>query len=239
MRSLFFLLLFVLLLAPRSIQAEELPPLEGLIEPNELVQYSSQVPGILEQVLVERGTWVKKRQTIATLKSGVQRAALKLAKARVDFGKRKLLRNEQLIKKQLISINDKDEIETEVRFSELEVSQAEEQLALRTIRSTIAGVVVQRTGSPGEYVGEDPFLTIASIDPLSVEVVVPSGYYGAIKKGAEATVEIEGPLAGQYKARVIIVDQIIDAASSTFGVRLELPNPKKKLPAGLKCIVTF
>ena len=187
MKALFSLLLIFILFAPRCIHAQELPPLEGIIEPNELVQYSSQVPGILEQVLVERGTWVKRGQTIATLKSGVQKAAIELAKARVDFGKRKLLRNEQLIKKQLISVNDKDEIETEVRFAELELSEAEEQLALRTIKATIDGVVVQRTGFPGEYVGEDPFLAIASIDPLSVEVVVPSGYYGAIKKGAEAT----------------------------------------------------
>ena len=29
------------------------------------------------------------------------------------------------------------------------------------------------------------------------------------------------------------------AASGTFGVRLELPNPDFKLPAGLKCTVRF
>ncbi|MFN0162035.1 MAG: hypothetical protein ACKVQQ_12450, partial [Burkholderiales bacterium] len=33
------------------------------------------------------------------------------------------------------------------------------------------------------------------------------------------------------------VDRVIDAASSTFRVRLELPNPDAKLPAGLRCKV--
>ncbi|MEJ2180550.1 MAG: efflux RND transporter periplasmic adaptor subunit, partial [Gammaproteobacteria bacterium] len=35
------------------------------------------------------------------------------------------------------------------------------------------------------------------------------------------------------------VDQVIDAASGTVGVRLELPNPNYKIPAGVKCKVNF
>lgn len=239
MKLLLRLTLLILLQLPFHVLAGEVPPLEGIVEPNELVQYSSQIPGILEKVLVERGDWVKRGQTIARLKSGVQKAAVELAQARVDFGIRKLLRNEQLIKKQLISVHDRDEIETEVTFAQLELSQAKEQLALRTIKSTKGGVVVERLGSPGEYVGEDPFLVIASVDPLSVEVVVPIQYYGSIKVGAKAVVEIELPIVGKYDAHVVIVDQIIDAASSTFRVRLELPNSKKKVPAGVQCKVVF
>ena len=32
---------------------------------------------------------------------------------------------------------------------------------------------------------------------------------------------------------------MIDPASNTFGVRLELPNPDYRLPSGLKCTVRF
>jgi membrane fusion protein (multidrug efflux system) len=49
----------------------------------------------------------------------------------------------------------------------------------------------------------------------------------------------EAPIGGQYTAEVKIVDKVIDAASGTFGVRLELPNPNYRLPAGLKCKVIF
>lgn len=237
MKRLFILLLIMSFSGPAI--ADELPPFDGIIEPHELVEFSSQVPGILEEVNVARGSWVKRGQVIARLKSGVQRAAIKLTEARLAFGRRKMVRNEQLYKKQLISIHDKDEIETEIRLAELELSEANEQLALKTIKSTINGVVVERLGSPGEYVGEEPFITIAQINPLAVELVVPSMYYGAITKGDKATVQIAGPITGDFLARVLIVDKVIDAASSTFRVRLELPNPKHKLPAGLKCTVIF
>jgi hypothetical protein len=38
---------------------------------------------------------------------------------------------------------------------------------------------------------------------------------------------------------VVIADRVVDAASGTFGIRVELPNPKLVLPAGLKCKVRF
>jgi hypothetical protein len=36
-----------------------------------------------------------------------------------------------------------------------------------------------------------------------------------------------------------VVDQVLDAASGTFGVRLALPNPGQQLPAGIRCKVQF
>ncbi|MCD4689234.1 MAG: efflux RND transporter periplasmic adaptor subunit, partial [Desulfuromonadaceae bacterium] len=92
---------------------------------------------------------------------------------------------------------------------------------------------------PGDYVGEDAVLTVASIDPLNVEVVVPVAQFGSIRKGMRAEVRPEAPVGGTYIATVVIVDRVIDAASGTFGVRLLLPNPSNKLPAGLNCDVTF
>jgi multidrug efflux pump subunit AcrA (membrane-fusion protein) len=46
-------------------------------------------------------------------------------------------------------------------------------------------------------------------------------------------------VGGKYTARVEIVDRVVDAASGTFGVRMTLPNPDRKIPAGLKCRARF
>lgn len=40
-----------------------------------------------------------------------------------------------------------------------------------------------------------------------------------------------------YKGEVSTVDPVVDAASGTFGVRIDLPNPEKSIPGGLKCKV--
>lgn len=212
---------------------------DGLIEPREVAKVSSQISGILDKIIVERGDRVKKGQVIALLNSTIEKAGVDLALARMEFGKRKVLRNEELYLKRLISIHEKDEMETELRILELQLREAQEKLKIRTIRSPIDGVVVERFLSPGEYVGEEAIIKIARINPLYVEVVVPVEVFGTIKKGMRAEVRPEFPEPRKYSARVIIVDRVIDAASGTFGVRLELPNPNYLLPAGLKCKVVF
>jgi multidrug efflux pump subunit AcrA (membrane-fusion protein) len=72
-----------------------------------------------------------------------------------------------------------------------------------------------------------------------VEVIMPVRTLGSVKVGMQAQVKPEAPVGGVYKAKVTIVDKVVDAASGTFGVRLELPNPDYRLPPGLKCKVLF
>jgi multidrug efflux pump subunit AcrA (membrane-fusion protein) len=100
-------------------------------------------------------------------------------------------------------------------------------------------VVVERLFSPGEFVNEDVILRLAQVDPLRIEVAVPGSLWGQIQVGSTGQVEWEAPVKGVYTARVTVVDPVIDAASGTLGIRLELPNPKHRLPAGTRCWVTF
>lgn len=235
----FFCCLMIFFSAVAGVPAQEGRSFDGLIEPSEVVEVSSQIPGTLEKIMVERGDRVKKGEVIARLNSKIERAAVDLAIARKEFGERKVLRNEELYKKELISIHDKDEMETELKISELQLREAQEKLSIRIIRSPIDGIVAERFLSPGEYVGEEPIMEIVRINPLYVEVIIPVEFYGKIEKGMQAEIRPEFPDPKKYSASVVIVDRIIDAASGTFGVRLELPNPDYSLPAGLKCKVLF
>jgi multidrug efflux pump subunit AcrA (membrane-fusion protein) len=125
------------------------------------------------------------------------------------------------------------------RLAELEFRRAAEVINRMTVRSPIDGVVVERYLSPGEYIENQAIVKLAQIDPLNVEVIIPVALFASIKVGMRAKVIPEAPVGGQYTAEVKIVDRVIDAASGTFGVRLELPNPNYRLPAGLKCRVIF
>ena len=49
----------------------------------------------------------------------------------------------------------------------------------------------------------------------------------------------EIPVSKTYTAKVFVVDRVVDAASGTFGARLELPNPDYCLPPGLRRKVVF
>jgi len=253
----------LVLLGAVAAQAAEY---DGVIEPYRVVKLGSGVPGILETVDVERGDFVKKGQVVATLQSGVEKAtmeaararaemeaAIKAKQARLDFSKRKKNREEELYKKEVLPFSQMDETDTTRVMAEMELEEALENQRLAemeykrtlevlnrlTIRSPINGVVVERLLSPGEYIETEAVLKLAQIDPLNVEVILPVNVLPSVKVGMRARVMPEAPAGGQYIAEVKIVDRVIDAASGTFGVRLELPNPNSRLPAGLKCKVLF
>jgi multidrug efflux pump subunit AcrA (membrane-fusion protein) len=40
---------------------------------------------------------------------------------------------------------------------------------------------------------------------------------------------------GLHRAQVTVINPIVDSASGTFRVRLELPNPQYRIPAGVTC----
>lgn len=248
-----------------SIAAEP-AELDGLIEPYLIVNVGSSVPGILDMVKVDRGDLVKKGQVLARLQDKVERANMALAKARadmkstiaarqarLDYAQRRQQRMEGLFKKKVIPFEEMDEYRTNTILAEMELAEATENIGLAeleykravevvkrmTIRSPISGVVTDRFLTPGEYVEDQPVLKLAQIDPLNVEVYAPVEIFGSIQAGMQAKVRPEAPHGGTYTAKVVIVDRVIDAASGTFGIRLEIPNQKYQLPAGLKCRVFF
>jgi RND family efflux transporter MFP subunit len=245
------------------------PEYDCLIEARQALDIRSPVEGVIETVHVQRGASVKKGQTLAMLSSGPERAVLDLARsragnegeiksaqARVDITRKKSERAEELVKKNFVSENARDEAEAEYRLAleqlrvaqenrrlaELEVKRAETVLAQREIRSPVSGIVVEVMLKPGELTSsnqKDPIVKLMQVDPLNVELILPVKLYGSIKAGQRAWIMPEAPVGGKYMARVEVVDPVFDAASGTFGVRLTLPNADRKLPAGMKCRARF
>lgn len=187
--------------------------LNCLIHPEVVITITAPVGGLLETVQVDRGDLVKEGQVLATLDTRVERATGAVQHAQAELNNR--------------------------RLADLELQRTSAEVALRTIKSPVNGVVVERFMHPGEFPKQEKILKLAQIDPLRVEVYVPVAMLGKIAVGRTAYVKPESPVTGEYAAKVTVVDRVIDAASGTFGVRLELPNHDLKLPAGLKCTVRF
>ncbi len=257
--------LVLVFLAAQS-PAVDIPQLDCVVEPHMVVDLSTQIDSIVATMHVERGDLVVKNQILVTLDSGVEQAAVESARARaaagagiragevsVAFAERREERVQTLYEENAVSSDQADEAATDTRLAQSQLDQAEEAARLaqlefhraeeilrrHTIRSPIDGVVVQRYLSPGESVRFQPMLRLAQIDPLRVEVIVPVSVFGKIRVGQRALIQPESPMVGNYPAEVAIVDRVADAASGTFRVALDLPNPDYRLPSGLKCMVQF
>ena len=130
---------------------------------------------------------------------------------------------------------------TEAKLHEEELNKDTENLKLRSILSPLDGVVVERRLVPGDLLRMDKsvVLKLAQLNPLNVEVVAPAELFGSVRLGMIGWVSLAPFFTGTFPAKVVVVDKLIVAASGTFGVRLQLPNPSNKFPAGIKCSVDF
>jgi RND family efflux transporter MFP subunit len=238
--------------------------LDCLVQPSQMVEIGSQTIGLIEAVHVEGGSRVEAGQVVVELEAGVERAAVEAARMRAGMKGELRAREEQLVlstsrrkrgselfAKKTLSVDNRDELDTQARIAELELLQAKEArqlaglelrqtealLARRTLRAPFSGVVTEQLLQAGEIVNEETILKIAKVDPLRVDVLMPASRYGSVHPGMRISVQPEFPVEASVIATVSIVDPVIDAASGTFSVRMDLPNPEGKIPGGLHCTV--
>jgi cobalt-zinc-cadmium efflux system membrane fusion protein len=237
-----------------------------LIEPDRVADVGSQAVGVLAQIKVERGDTVVTGQVLARLSAQVERATANIAQARSTaeaeykqavatsaLAQRKLARTRDLLKQDFVSGQALDQAEAEARVAEQRVTQAKEaqhvalreyqlsavQLGERDVRAPFDGIVLERYRTEGERIEREPVVRVARVDPLRVEAIVPANLFNTILVGQLAVIKTDLTLFPSLSAKVVLVDRVIDPASNSFRVRLALPNPNRRIPAGLRCRVNF
>lgn len=249
-----------------QVTAAQDTALECIVEPEMTIELSAPVDGVVQDVRVDKTDVVRQGEVLATLESSVEQAVVALARMRSELNEeiearrieRNLARSKkerilELYEKKSVPGFEKDEVVAAASLAQLELNRARhnKQLAaleldravadleLRSVVSPIDGVVVDRYVHPGESVKDRPLLKLAQIDPMRVEIIAYSELFGKIRKGMSADILVEGPVETRHRAEVTLVDSLIDAASGTFAIRLNLPNPDRSIVGGLKCRALF
>ncbi|MBE7182852.1 MAG: efflux RND transporter periplasmic adaptor subunit [Methylobacterium mesophilicum] len=267
MTRIALLSVLVSLLAGSAAARSEEMTFDCLAEPAQKVQVGSPVVGLLSSVEVGRGALVEKGAILARLDSKVEEANLAMAKAqaeateardaqqtRLTLAQASLDRSKKLegsgnvTRSKLeelqatvdIAKRDLDTEERKLRLAAIEVERQEALLARQSIVSPLKGFVAEQNLRAGEFVRQDSaILTLVQTDPLFIEAYMPVSLWGKIEAGALGRVAVEQPTGTVREASVSVVDRVFDAASGTFGIRLELPNPDNAIPAGQRCRLSF
>jgi RND family efflux transporter MFP subunit len=240
--------------------------LDCLVKPEMYVDLSSSVDTVVKEILVKPGDSVTKEQVLVQLESSVESSRVKLAKMQAssttEIESRKIqlnytrLNNQRvnnLYAKNTVSELERDKSATELALAKIGLTKAREktaiakvnlelaqaQLSLKTLRSPINGIVVDLYTRAGESVADRPIMKLAQINPLRVELIAPTEYFGLISPGMAVEIQPERPVNKRFNATVTMVDQLIDPASGTFTVRMALPNPGDELVGGVNCLAHF
>jgi RND family efflux transporter MFP subunit len=248
-----------------AVEAAEttIDPDQCVLKPSTTIHLGAPVEGLIEKLSVAEGDVVRSGQIVAQLNSSLEAAEAAVAEARaaneqsvviiarrLEFFRRQQDRASALRNRDVNAQVQYDSASTDAEVSaaalkdaeinrgvaKLDADRARAAVALRDVRSPIDGLVIEIGRNAGEYFHKkSSIVTIVRLDPLMVEAKVPPRSFSEVKLGDRIGVDLPAPSAGVQSATVISFDPIVDPKSGTMTLRLALPNPGTKIPAGLGC----
>lgn len=181
--------------------------------------------GIISQILVEEGDYVKKGQLLAKLnlteiKAAVNQSRLALAKATRDYK-----RMNNLYKDSVVTLEQFQNTKTALEIAEQQTNAVEFNLSFSEIRAVQDGYVLKKFANPGQLVaaaqpiiktngaGQNKWILKASINDTD---------WAQITIEDTATVKIDALENTLIDAKVLRKSQGVDEANGTFLVELEI-----------------
>lgn len=238
-----------------------------VIHPSKVVEIGSPVTGLLSEVSIDTGDIVAVGSEIARLDSRVEETTVDLARVRsqdrsgieaqeaqVALLRSRLLRAETLLERKAISVAEFEQRKAELavgeaelvrqkmslRFAELELARAQASLSQKSIVSPLTGVIIERRLSAGEFMRQESSIAVvAQLDPLYVKAYLPSDAFDSTMVGATARVYPAAVQSEPLVGIITLVDQVFDATSNTFGIRVEIENSGSMIPAGQRCQISI
>jgi RND family efflux transporter MFP subunit len=113
-----------------------------------------------------------------------------------------------------------------------ELDQARQEMVDSILIAPFAGIIRERTVSPGQYVNEGaPIATLVRMHPLRLQADVPEREASNVKVGQEVKVHVEGDTT-EYAGRVVRVSPAIDEQSRSLRIEAEVGNQAATIRPG-------
>lgn len=232
-----------------------------LVRAQEVARIGAATRGVLRDIHVDRADRVQRGDVLAELEASAEESqvalarlklgsdiAVRLARAKAETAELRAERLTRLLRQNLVPRTEQEEAvlaartarleeeqaQLDLKVAEVELAAAQAALERKRIRAPFDGVVTDRLMSVGElYNEQDPVLVVARVDPLVVDSYLPGTARGQVSPGMAARLVLE---SGQAVTAVVgVIDPVLDAATGTFGIRLDLPNPDGLILAGQSC----
>jgi RND family efflux transporter MFP subunit len=185
--------------------------------------------GVVEWIGADLGEFVRSGQLLARLESTDQEIAVARARETLAAATRVAVRTSELLRVHGATAADSETAESQRSQAELDLRQAERNLALTRIVAPFDGVISARRARTGRFAAMgDSLFRVTAMGPLLASVQVPESAAAGLRVGTTAeVVGLDGTMAA---ARVIRLAPVVDAASGTLPAVLRVESAKGLRP---------
>jgi HlyD family secretion protein len=232
----------------------------GAIQPMTSVEISSQVSGLVTEVLVDFNDVVKKGQVLArideaTYKSKLAQAQAQLANTQANHAlvTANTKRTRDLHGRQLVTDQELQQADAQLKQAEAQlliqtaaVENAQIDLARCTLYSPIDGVVIDRQTEVGKTVAASLnapllFLIVNDLTKMEISAGVSEADIGAVKEGQEVTFLVDAFPGRPFRGTVAQIRNAPVTQSNvvTYGAIIEVDNSDLRLKPGMTANVSI
>jgi RND family efflux transporter MFP subunit len=222
--------------------------LNGVVEPERTVEIFSRLSAYVKDIIKEEGDYVKENDVLALLddteiKISYEQAKIQLeqAKLSLDEAEANYLRNQELMKRELISEQEFQTQEAACKQRQLDYQNRQEsykdlelQLNYTKIRSLSEGFITERLIEEGDRVNTNQQVyTIEDFKPLLIRVYVPTSDAINLRGGMPAEVTTEVLKGTTFNGGVTLINPRIDVQTGTVKVTVEVVDNSLRLKPGM------
>jgi RND family efflux transporter MFP subunit len=211
--------------------------LQAVVEPNDIVNASSELGGRIVRLAVKEGQNVKKGQLIATMDAeSLEKQKEEVLKA-LDLANDVYERQKRLWEQNIGSEVQYLQAKNTKERTEKSLQTLETQLKKRNVYAPINGIVDMLLMKEGEMTAPGtPVVRLLNVSKVKVVADVPESYLGKIKTGDPISLSFPA-LGKEMKQRVSQLGRTIDPANRTFKMEVWIDNPDGSLKPNLLSIV--
>ncbi len=204
------------------------------VEAEEETEVVAKVGGVVEKIMVEEGDYVNAGDIIAKLDD--EKIAVQFAQAKANLNKLEsnYQRSEDLHKKKLISTEGFQQAKYEYEHQKATYELAVLDLRYTSIRTPISGVVTERLIKVGNMIlPNQAVYRVSGLDPLIAVLHMPERQLAKLRVGQKATLAVDAIDKSEFTGRIKRISPVIDPATGTIKVTLEMHDPSRQLRPGM------
>jgi RND family efflux transporter MFP subunit len=189
------------------------------------VTVSARITGVIEKINVDRGSVVKKGQSLATLELQEFEQGVREAREEMQLRKVELERAKALSAGNIMS---KAELDEKRARHAVALAAYEKAIAIRDyafIRAPFPGVVTEKYARVGQKVIDNqnvPLFKITAFEPLLARIYLPEQRLMTVRRGDRVDVIPEKFPKARTTGTVQYISPTVDAASGTFQVIVQV-----------------
>jgi cobalt-zinc-cadmium efflux system membrane fusion protein len=220
-------------------------------DPEHVARVGTRLRGLVRDVRRYEGDIVKQGELLASIDSpelGEAQAAVISLQAELDAAKRNAARETKLAEEKLTTLKESEEASALAEKYTALLGAAQQKVSalsgnpsaassrtigLHGISSPLDGTIVERHIAKGQLVeGDHTAFLVANLDTLWVELSVFERGLPLVRVGDEVVIRPLGSHAEGIKGKVANVGQVLNAATRSAPVRVEVDNKSRQLRPG-------